>query len=65
MQIPCVKVINNNNNNNNNDNNNNSKMINVKLQTLIMANNSTCSRNCNYRISATLYTLKTWFALGT
>ena len=31
------------------------------MQKFSMGNNITCSANCNYRISATLCTVETWF----
>jgi len=38
---------------------------NVKVQNIFHGqNNITCSTNCKYRTSATLYTLETWFVSG-
>jgi hypothetical protein len=66
LQIPCVKVIDDDDDDDDDDNNNNnnSESTNVKLQTLNMENNSTHSINCNFRISATLYSIETRFASG-
>jgi hypothetical protein len=37
----------------------------VEIQRLIMVSSITGIVSCNYRISATLYTIETWFILGT
>ena len=41
------------------------KRTKIKVQTLNMGSNITCTITCNHRIAATLYTLKTWFVSGT
>ena len=39
---------------------------NVKVQNMFnVRNNMTCSKQCKYRTTATLYTLQTWFVSGT
>ena len=39
---------------------------NVKVQNVgIMGNNITCSTDCPYRTTVTLYTVETWFVSGT
>ena len=35
-----------------------------KYKTFIMRNSITCSINCKYRTTATLYTVEIWFASG-
>jgi len=48
-----------------NDRNNNNNNVKLDLQSSNMGNNITCIINCNYRVTAKIYTLETRFVSGT